>query len=45
MAQIDSTTGRGVSVGSAYRITSQTMYDKLMSENSKTNYYSKLRLN
>lgn len=42
MAQIDSTTGRGVSVGSAYRITSQTMYDKLMSENSKTNYYSKL---
>jgi len=42
MAQIDSTTGRGVSTGSAYRVTSQTMYDKLMSENSKTNYYSKL---
>lgn len=41
--QIDSRfTGRGVSADSAYRVTSQYMYDKLMSENSRTNYYDKL---
>ncbi len=34
-------TGRGVSADNAYRITSQYMYDKLISENSKLNYYSK----
>ena len=34
-------TGRGVSANNAYRITSQYMYDKLISENSKLNYYSK----
>lgn len=43
MAQMDSRfVGRGVSVGSAYRVTSQYMYDKLLSENSKSNYYEKL---
>ena len=35
-------TGRGVSANSAYRVTSQYMYDKLMSENTKSNYYDKL---
>ena len=35
-------TGRGVDASSSYRITSQYMYDKLMSENTKTNYYDKL---
>ena len=35
-------TGRGVSANGAYRITSQYMYDKLMSENTKANYYDKL---
>ena len=41
--QMDSQfTGRGVSANSAYRITSQYMYDKLVSENTKSNYYSKL---
>jgi flagellar hook-associated protein 1 FlgK len=43
MAQMDSQfVGRGVNVGSSYRITSQYMYDKLSSENSKSNYYEKL---
>lgn len=41
--QMDSQfTGRGVSANSAYRITSQYMYDKLVSENTKSNYYDKL---
>lgn len=41
--QMDSQfTGRGVNASSAYRITSQYMYDKLMSENTKSNYYDKL---
>ena len=35
-------TGRGVNASSAYRITSQYMYDKLISENTKLNYYDKL---
>ena len=35
-------TGRGVDASSSYRITSQYMYDKLMSENTKTHYYDKL---
>ncbi len=35
-------TGRGVDASSAYRITSQYMFDKLLSENSTTNYYDKL---
>jgi flagellar hook-associated protein 1 len=34
--------GRGVSASSSYRITSQYMYDKLINENSKSNYYDKL---
>lgn len=34
--------GRGVSVDGTFRITSQYMYDKLVSENSKLNYYDKL---
>ena len=38
----DRITGRGVSASSAYRITSQDMYDKLISENTKVNYYDKL---
>ena len=43
VAQMDSQfVGRGVSVGSAYRVTSQYMYDKLLSENSKSNYNEKL---
>ena len=43
LVQIDSRfTGRGVNASSAYRITSQYMYDKLMTENTKTNYYGKL---
>ena len=43
LVQIDSRfTGRGVNASSAYRITSQYMYDKLMTENTKTNYYEKL---
>ena len=43
LVQIDSRfTGRGVNALSAYRITSQYMYDKLMTENTKTNYYEKL---
>ena len=43
LAQMDSRfTGRGVNASSTYRITSQYMYDKLMAENTKTNYYEKL---
>ena len=38
----DNFTGRGVNASSAYRITSQYMYDKLISENTKSNYYTKL---
>lgn len=33
-------TGRGVRADSAYRITSQYMYDNMMNENTKSNYYS-----
>lgn len=41
--QMDSRfTGRGVNANSTYRITSQYMYDKLISENTKVNYYDKL---
>ena len=32
----------GVSVDGVYRVTSQYMYDKLISENTKSNYYDKL---
>ena len=43
MSQMDSRfVGRGVSVGATYRVTSQYMYDKLSSENSKASYYEKL---
>uniref|UniRef100_UPI0040488063 flagellar hook-associated protein FlgK n=1 Tax=Aliarcobacter sp. TaxID=2321116 RepID=UPI0040488063 len=43
LEQIDARfTGRGVSSDGAYRVTSQYMYDKLISENTKTNYYEKL---
>lgn len=35
-------TGRGVNTSSSYRVTSQYMYDKLTSENTKSNYYDKL---
>ena len=43
LSQMDSQfTGRGVNASGAYRITSQYMYDKLISENTKTNYYDKL---
>ncbi|MDD2888988.1 MAG: flagellar basal body rod C-terminal domain-containing protein [Aliarcobacter sp.] len=43
LEQMDSQfTGRGVNASGAYRITSQYMYDKLMSENTKSNYYDKL---
>lgn len=43
IAQMDDRiTGRGVNATSAYRVTSQYMYDKLISENSKVNYYDKL---
>ena len=43
LSQTDSRfTGRGVNASSTYRITSQYMYDKLMAENTKTNYYEKL---
>ncbi|WP_417331952.1 FlgK family flagellar hook-associated protein [Halarcobacter sp.] len=33
-------TGRGVRADNAYRITSQYMYDNMMNENTKSNYYS-----
>ncbi len=43
LAQMDSQfAGRGVGVDGVYRITSQYMYDKLISENSKVSYYDKL---
>lgn len=35
-------TGTGVSASSSYRVTSQYMYDKLISENTKSNYYEKM---
>ena len=35
-------TGRGVNASNTYRVTSQYMYDKLTSENTKSNYYNKL---
>lgn len=35
-------TGRGVSADSTYRVTSQYMFDKLLDEGTKTNYYDKL---
>lgn len=35
-------TGRGVSADQAYRITSQYMYDNMMNENSKSNYYDEI---
>lgn len=41
--QMDSRfSGRGVNASESYRITSQYMYDKLLTESSKTNYYSKM---
>lgn len=43
LAQMDSIlAGRGVNVDGVYRVTSQYMYDKLIGENSKSNYYEKL---
>lgn len=43
LEQMDSQfAGRGVGVDGVYRITSQYMYDKLISENSKVSYYDKL---
>ncbi len=43
LEQMDSRfTGRGVNASSSYRITSQYMYDKLISENTKSNYYDKM---
>lgn len=43
LEQIDSRfSGRGVSATGTYRVTSQYMYDKLISENSKSNYYDKM---
>ncbi len=42
LEQMDSRfTGRGVTADSTYRITSQYMYDKLIHENTKLNYYDK----
>lgn len=35
-------TGRGVDSSSAYRVTSQYMYENILSENSKVNQYEKL---
>jgi flagellar hook-associated protein 1 FlgK len=35
-------TGRGVRAGEAYRITSQYMYDNLMNETSKSNYFNEV---
>lgn len=37
-------TGRGVRADEAYRITSQYMYDNMMRENSKTNYYDEISM-
>lgn len=43
LGQMDSLfAGRGVSVDGIYRVTSQYMYDKVINENSKSNYYDKL---
>lgn len=43
LSQMDNQfTGRGVNATGAYRITSQYMYDKLISENTKLSYYDKL---
>jgi flagellar hook-associated protein 1 len=43
LSQMDSQfTGRGVNASGNYRITSQYMYDKLISENTKLSYYDKL---
>lgn len=43
IGQVDSLfAARGVSVDGVYRVTSQYMYDKLISENTKSNYYDKL---
>lgn len=43
LSQIDSQmAGRGVSVSGTFRVTSQYMYDKLTSENTKLSYYNKL---
>jgi len=43
LEQMDSRfTGRGVNASSAYRITSQYMYDKIISENTKSNFYDKM---
>lgn len=43
LEQMDSQfAGRGVGIDGVYRITSQYMYDKLISENSKVSYYDKL---
>jgi flagellar hook-associated protein 1 len=36
------TTGRGVYFDGVIRVTSQYMYDKLISENSKDNYFTKV---
>lgn len=35
-------TGRGVNASSSYRITSQYMYDKILTENSRQNHYNEL---
>jgi len=35
-------TGRGVRADEAYRITSQYMYDNMMNENTKTNYFNEV---
>ena len=37
-------TGRGVDSSSTYRITSQYMYENILSENSKVNQYDKLNI-
>jgi flagellar hook-associated protein FlgK len=43
LSQLDNQfTGRGVNATDTYRITSQYTYDKLISENTKSNYYAKL---
>ena len=43
LGQMDSLfAGRGVSVDGIYRVTSQYMFDKVINENSKSNYYDKL---
>lgn len=43
LEQVDTRfTGRGVQSGSAYRITDQYMFDRLLSENSRQNNYEKL---